>query len=79
MDILSADMFASRFLKEGIDNPQTGKEFREMVLGYGASRDAEEGVKQFLGREYNNEAFENLFAQTTQNNDWLKLTANEKL
>ncbi|KAJ2595802.1 metalloendopeptidase [Coemansia sp. RSA 1721] len=67
------------FLKEGIDNPQTGKEFREMVLGYGASRDAEEGVKQFLGREYNNEAFENLFAQTTQNNDWLKLTANEKL
>ncbi|KAJ2704648.1 metalloendopeptidase [Coemansia sp. IMI 203386] len=67
------------FLKEGIENPKTGKEFREMVLGYGATRDAEEGVKQFLGREYNNEAFENMFAQTTQNNDWLKLTANEKL
>jgi len=50
-DVYSDDMFASRFLKEGIFNPETGADYRREVLSVGGSRDALESLRVFLGRE----------------------------
>ncbi|KAI7834717.1 hypothetical protein BX661DRAFT_139353 [Kickxella alabastrina] len=55
--VFSADMFASRFLKEGVDNPQTGLDYRHEILLPGGSRDASVSLEQFLGRKPNNKAF----------------------
>ena len=50
-DVFSADMFESRFLKEGILSPATGKSYRTEILEPGGSRDALDSLKAFLGRE----------------------------
>lgn len=55
-EVYAADMFA-RFRKEGVTNPQVGMEYRNKILEVGSSRDEMESVKDFLGREPNNEAF----------------------
>ncbi|PIA18249.1 zincin [Coemansia reversa NRRL 1564] len=53
----SADMFATRFQKEGINNTKTGMDYRNEILRPGGSRDAMESLEKFLGRKPNNDAF----------------------
>ncbi len=54
--IICADFFHG-FKQEGLLNPKVGQEYRNKVLAVGSSRDEMETVKDFLGREPNNEAF----------------------
>ena len=54
--VYAEDMF-SVFEKTGILNATTGKRYRDMILAKGGSRDEFEIVKEFLGREPNQEAF----------------------
>lgn len=51
------DMFESRFKAEGILNPVVGKEYRDKILLPGASQDAADMLKAFLGREPCHDAF----------------------
>ncbi|KAJ2808947.1 metalloendopeptidase [Coemansia guatemalensis] len=55
--VFSEDMFATRFKKEGLDNPKTGRDYRNEILRPGASRDAMVSLEKFLGRKPNNDAF----------------------
>jgi len=54
--VYSCDIF-SRFEKEGIYNKKLGKELRTKILAPGNTQDAEHLLRDFLGRESNNEAF----------------------
>ncbi|KAJ2589278.1 metalloendopeptidase [Coemansia sp. RSA 1722] len=56
-EVFSADMYASRFLKEGVNNPKTGMDYRREILRPGGSRDASVSLHRFLGRDPNNKAF----------------------
>ncbi len=49
-EMLEADAF-SRFEKEGIFNPETGRSFRRCILAAGNSRPADELYRDFMGRE----------------------------
>ncbi|KAJ2352660.1 metalloendopeptidase, partial [Coemansia sp. RSA 2618] len=53
----SADMYATRFRKDGISNPQTGTDYRRDILRPGGSIDAAVGLEKFLSRTPNNAAF----------------------
>ena len=55
-EVYADDMF-SRFEKEGILSPTTGKAYRDAILANGRTREPMELLKQFLGREPNDEAF----------------------
>lgn len=54
--VYAADMF-TRFKKEGLLNPKTGRDYRREILEVGGSREEITSVKKFLGRIPNNKAF----------------------
>jgi len=56
-EVYSQDMFATRFEKEGVLNAKTGLDYRNLILAPGGSKDGTELLKDFLGREPNQEAF----------------------
>lgn len=55
-EVFGDDMF-SRFEKEGVTNPEVGRAYRREVLERGGTVDGDEMLRNFLGREPNNEAF----------------------
>jgi Zn-dependent oligopeptidase len=56
-EVLSADMFATRFEKEGVMNPKVGMDYRKMVLAPGGTHNITDHLAKFLGRLPSNEAF----------------------
>ena len=56
-EVLSADMFATRFEKEGVMNPKVGMDYRKMVLAPGGTHDITQHLTRFLGRPPSNEEF----------------------
>jgi Zn-dependent oligopeptidase len=55
-EVFSADMF-TRFQKEGVLNPKTGREYRDAILAQGRVKDPDELLKEFLGRAPTEDAF----------------------
>jgi len=55
-EVFAADMF-SRFRKEGVLNRAIGWDYRTKILEPGATKDGMQMLKDFLGREPNEEAF----------------------
>ncbi len=56
--MFSFDMFETRFKQDGnLMNPEVGVDYRKRILEPGGSKDAEELLRDFLGREPNQEAF----------------------
>ena len=56
-EVLSADMFATRFEVEGVMNPKVGMEYRKLVLAPGGTHNINDHLTKFLGRPPSNEAF----------------------
>jgi len=55
--VFAADMYFTKFQPNGIINQEIGIDYRKNVLGKGATKDAMELLKDFLGREPNDDAF----------------------
>lgn len=56
-EVLSADMYETRFHAEGVDNPRTGMDYRKMVLAPGGVGSIKEHLEKFLGRPPDNTHF----------------------
>ncbi|HQT82772.1 MAG TPA: M3 family metallopeptidase [Candidatus Paceibacterota bacterium] len=54
--VYAEDMF-SRFAKEGVLNPRTGRDYRRWILEKGSSEEEIKLVEGFLGRKSNDKAF----------------------
>ena len=55
-EVIGDDLF-SRFEEEGVLSSSVGRDYREKILSPGGSKDANELVKDFLGRDWNNKSF----------------------
>ncbi len=55
-EVIGDDMFG-RFAREGVTSPKVGATYRRQVLEPNGTRDADELVRDFLGREPSNEEF----------------------
>src|SRR5687768_3308101 len=55
-EVFAADMF-SRFKKEGVMSPVTGRAYRDLILAPGGTKEPMELLESFLGRKPNQEAF----------------------
>ncbi len=55
-EVICADLF-TRFKKEGLLNPAIGTEYRKKILEPAGKRDEAEIVKEFLGRDFTNDAY----------------------
>eukprot|EP00400_MALV-I_sp_L67-5_P000148 gene148-1203_t len=57
-EVFAVDMFVTKFkAKDDIFNPERGCEFREKVLAPGGTMDGMDIVKNYLGRDSNQDAF----------------------
>ncbi len=56
-EVFSFDMFETHFRQRGLLNPTVGQEYRTKILRPGGSKDASELLRDFLGRDPNDEAF----------------------
>jgi thimet oligopeptidase len=56
-EVIAKDLF-SVFQKKGLENPEVAVKYRKTILEPGGSKDAAELVKDFLGREYSFQAFQ---------------------
>ena len=54
--VIAADFF-HKFKNSGLLNPDTGREYRDKVLAVGGSRDEVETVRDFLGRDFSDDAY----------------------
>jgi thimet oligopeptidase len=54
--VFGDDMY-SRFQQEGVLNPEVGRDYRRAILEQGGTKDADDLLFDFLGRQPNNEAF----------------------
>ena len=54
--VFGDDMY-SRFQQEGVLNPEVGRSYRRAILEQGGTKDADDLLVDFLGRQPNNEAF----------------------
>ena len=55
-EVFAADMF-TRFEKEGVLSPAVGKQYRDIILAKGREEDPEQLLREFLGRDPNQDAF----------------------
>ena len=55
-EIIGDDLF-SRFEEEEVLSSLVGKDYRDQILSHGGSKDANELVKDFLGRDWNYKSF----------------------
>jgi Zn-dependent oligopeptidase len=55
-EVFSADMF-TRFQREGVLNPKTGRDYRSAILAQGRVKDPDALLKEFIGRAPNEDAF----------------------
>jgi Zn-dependent oligopeptidase len=55
-EVYAADMF-TQFQSAGLLNPEVGMRYRKTILENGNLKDAQDLLRDFLGREPNSEAF----------------------
>ena len=63
-EVFSADLYVSKFANGRLFSKEAGREYRHKVLGPGGSVDAEDILRDFLGREPNMDAFFQLKGMT---------------
>jgi Zn-dependent oligopeptidase len=55
-EVFAADLF-TRFAREGVLNPSTGRDYRNIILAKGRTEDPDQLLREFLGRDPSEDAF----------------------